>query len=399
MKILMVNKFLYPNGGSETYMFKLSEQLKRMGHEVQFFGMESEERCVGNRVNAYTDNMNFHGGSKLSKLTYPLKTIYSSDARKKIRLVLDDFQPDAIHMNNFNFQLTPSIILEMDKWRRETGHSCKILYTAHDSQLVCPNHLMYHDNKVCQDCLGGHFSRCINKKCIHGSMFRSALGYAEATYWQHRKVYGLIDTIICCSHFMKKTLDTNPILADRTIAMHNFIDKVDVNSANEKQDYVLYFGRYSDEKGVRVLIEASKMLPNVQFVFAGRGPLEEEVNGVANIKNVGFQSGEALNKLIREARISVCPSICYENCPLAILESITHGTPVIGSNIGGIPELIIDGVDGLLFESGNAADLSKKISTLWNDRSKLDAYTKACHDVSFANAEEYAQSLMPYYGA
>ena len=95
----------------------------------------------------------------------------------------------------------------------------------------------------------------------------------------------------------------------------------------------------------------------------------------------------------------MCPSICYENCPLAILESITNGTPVIGSNIGGIPELIIDGVDGLLFESGNAADLSKKISTLWNDRSKLDACTKACHDVSFANAEEYAQSLMPYYGA
>ena len=119
-------------------------------------------------------------------------------------------------------------------------------------------------------------------------MFRSALGYAEATYWQHRKVYELIDTIICCSHFMKKALDTNPILANRTIVMHNFSDKVDVSSANEKQDYVLYFGRYSDEKGVRVMIEASKMLPNVQFVFVGRGPLEEEVNGVANIKNVGF---------------------------------------------------------------------------------------------------------------
>lgn len=104
MKILMVNKFLYPNGGSETYMFTLGEQLTKMGHEVQYFGMEHEGRVVGNRVNAYTSDMNFHGGSKLAKLTYPLKTIYSGEARKKLRLVLEDFQPDVVHLNNFNYQ-------------------------------------------------------------------------------------------------------------------------------------------------------------------------------------------------------------------------------------------------------------------------------------------------------
>ena len=96
MKILMVNKFLYPNGGSETYIFKLGEYLERQGHEVQYFGMEHEGRCVGNHTEAYTSDMDFHGGSKLSKLTYPIKTIYSSEARKKIRLVLDDFRPDEI---------------------------------------------------------------------------------------------------------------------------------------------------------------------------------------------------------------------------------------------------------------------------------------------------------------
>ena len=120
MKVLMINKFLYPNGGSETYMFELGKQLERMGHEVQYFGMEHEGRCVGNRVDAYTGSMDFHGGSKLTKLTYPLKTIYSSEARQKLRLVLDDFRPDVIHLNNFNYQLTPSIILEADKWRKES---------------------------------------------------------------------------------------------------------------------------------------------------------------------------------------------------------------------------------------------------------------------------------------
>ena len=105
MRVLIINKFLYPNGGSETYIFKLGEALEQHGHEVQYFGMEHEGRCVGNRVNAYTSDMDFHGGSKLSKLTYPIKTIYSKEARVQLRKVLDDFKPDVCHLNNFNYQL------------------------------------------------------------------------------------------------------------------------------------------------------------------------------------------------------------------------------------------------------------------------------------------------------
>ena len=115
MKVLLINKFLYPNGGSETYIFKLGEYLQSIGHEVQYFGMEHEGRIVGNRVDSYTSDMDFHGGSKLGKLTYPIKTIYSAEARKKIRLVLDDFKPDVCHLNNFNYQLTPSVILEIER--------------------------------------------------------------------------------------------------------------------------------------------------------------------------------------------------------------------------------------------------------------------------------------------
>ena len=171
MKVLMINKFLYANGGSETYIFKLGEVLKQHGHEVQYFGMEHEGRCVGNRVNAYTSDMDFHGGSKLSKLTYPIKTIYSKEARVQLRKVLDDFKPDVCHLNNFNYQLTPSIILEIVKWRKETGRDCKIIFTAHDYQLVCPNHMLNNPNthQNCEKCLGGHFVNCMKGKCIHGS--------------------------------------------------------------------------------------------------------------------------------------------------------------------------------------------------------------------------------------
>ena len=126
MKVLLINKFLYPNGGSETYIFKIGRFLESQGHEVQYFGMEHDDRIVGNNANSYTSNMDFHGGSKLSKLVYPVKTVYSSEARKKIRRVLDDFQPDVCHLNNFNFQLTPSIILEIVKWRKKNKRECKI---------------------------------------------------------------------------------------------------------------------------------------------------------------------------------------------------------------------------------------------------------------------------------
>ena len=117
---------------------------------------------------------------------------------------------------------------------------------------------------------------------------------------------------------MKSKMDSNPLFATKTVAMHNFIDKVEWKET-EKKDYVLYFGRFSEEKGIGTLIKVCKELPDVQFIFAGTGPLEETVNGIKNIKNVGFQKGEALEKLIREARFSIYPSEWYENCPFSVM--------------------------------------------------------------------------------
>lgn len=397
MRILMINKFLYPNGGSETYIFKLGDYLKSQGHEVQYFGMEHEGRCVGNAVNAYTSDMDFHGGSKLSKLTYPIKTIYSSEARKKLRLVLDDFKPNVCHINNFNYQLTPSIILEIQKWRKE-GNLCQIVYTAHDYQLVCPNHMCNNSNthENCKKCLGGHFFNCVRGKCIHGSTAKSAIGTMEAYFWNLNGAYKCIDSMICCSEFMKTKMDSNPLFAKKTVSIHNFIDKVEWKDV-QKKDYVLYFGRFSEEKGIGTLLKVCKELPDIQFIFAGTGPLEETVNGVKNIKNVGFQKGAALEQLIREARFSIYPSEWYENCPFSVMESQMYGTPVLGANIGGIPELIQVGKTGELFESGNAAELKKQIQKLWDNKKLTDQYSKNCKSISFDTIAEYCEKLMKIY--
>ena len=398
MRVLMVNKFLYPNGGSETYIFKLGEALISRGHEVQYFGMEHEGRCVGNAVNAYTSDMDFHNAGKLEKMTYPLKTIYSKEAREKIRLVLDNFKPDVVHLNNFNYQLTPSIILEIVKWRKQTGNHCKIVFTAHDYQLVCPNHMCNNPNthENCEKCLGGHFLNCTKGKCIHGSTAKSFIGTLEASFWKMKGTYKYIDTFICCSEFMKTKLDSNPLFASKTVAIHNFLDAIEWKDV-EKENYILYFGRYSEEKGIRTLIEAARRLPEVNFVFAGKGPLENLLSDVYNIKNVGFKSGKELEDLIRKAKASVYPSEWYENCPFSVMESQLYGTPVIGADIGGIPELIKNGKTGLLYKSGDADALCDAIHTLWQDDSKANKMHEECKTLSFDTIDEYLDKIMKIY--
>lgn len=398
MRILMINKFLYPNGGSETYIFKLGDYLKSQGHEVQYFGMEHEGRCVGNRVNAYTTSMDFHGGSKLSKLLYPIKTIYSVEARKKIRLVLDDFKPGVCHLNNFNFQLTPSIILEIRKFEKDTGHKVRIVLTAHDGQLVCPNHLMKNPitGKPCNNCLGGNYLNCVKGKCIHGSFAKSVIGAVEAYYWNLRKTYAQIDVVISPSHFLAEKLGTNPILKERMVVLHNFTDEVEPRHY-EKKPYIVYFGRFSEEKGIATLLNVVKQLPDIPFIFAGNGPLENEVNAVSNIENRGFLTGEVLRTLISEAQFSVFSSECYENCPFSVMESQMYGTPVLGANIGGIPELIREGETGELYTSGDAKQLKEKLLEMWNNKEKITAYSNNCKDITFDTLDVYYQKLIDIY--
>lgn len=398
MRVLMVNKFLHPNGGSETYIFKLGDYLKEQGHDVEYFGMEHEGRCVGNSVNAYTSDMDFHGGSKISKITYPLKTIYSKEARKKIRLVLDNFKPDVVHINNFNFQLTPSIILEIKKWSKKEDEDVKIIFTAHDYQLVCPNHMMNNPitHKNCEKCVGGKFSNCIKGKCIHSSTAKSVIGALEGWFWKWKGVYKYIDTLVCPSYFMKSKMDTNPLFAEKTIALHNFIDEVKWFDT-VKEDYVLYFGRFSEEKGIKTLINVCKDLPNINFVFAGTGPLEDEIEGVKNIKNVGFKKGLELEMLIRKAKFSIYPSEWYENCPFSVMESQMYCTPVLGADIGGIPELINVGKTGELFESGNFESLKSGIEKLWNNNELMIEYSENCKDISFDTINEYYDKIIKVY--
>lgn len=405
MKILMVNKFLYPNGGSETYIFGLGKKLQEMGHAVEYFGMEHEARIVGNHAKSYTSNMDFHTG-KLKKILYPFRIIYSLEARKKIRLVLQDFEPDVVHLNNINFQLTPSILYEIRAFEKERRKPVRIVYTAHDSQWVCPNHLMLipSNGHLCFACEGGKFAACTRNKCIHNSKVKSILASAEAFYYKWRKTYDMVDAIICPSEFMKKRLDTNPVLAKKTLVLHNFVPEVEKKEEDYAgwerlrqslpEKYVLYFGRFSKEKGVETLLQVCKRMPQIPFVFAGTGPFTKEVSQVSNIHNVGFVTGETLQKLIAGAAFSLYPSECHENCPFSVMESQLYGTPMIASNLGGIPELLENGVTGELFTAGNATELAMRIKKFWEQPALIQKYRKNCKNIKYDTTEEYCGKII-----
>ena len=263
--------------------------------------------------------------------------------------------------------------------------------------MVCPNHLCLDgQGNNCTKCLDGKIFNCVKKKCIHGSILKSLIGTIEALFWKIKKVYRNLDVVICCSEYLKTRLDTYKLLAPKTVVLHNFVD-VDNNLNLEKKDYILYVGRYSQEKGIRTFLQVCKELPNISFVFAGKGPLENEVESVQNVVNLGFKTSEEIKELMKQAQFTVCPSECYENCPFTVMESQMCGTPVIGANIGGISELILGGKTGELFESGNKEELKGKVIKLWENRDLLKTYAKNCQDCSFDNITSYYEKLLKFY--
>jgi len=379
MKILMVNKFLYPRGGAETYMLKIGDYLARLGHEVEYFGMYDDKNTVGNAAGQYTGNMDFHSGS-LSRLTYPFRILYSLEARKKIGKVLDTFKPDVVHMNNINFQLTPSIIDAIH------ARGIPVVQTVHDYQMICPNHLLYNlqEKKICQRCVQGSKWNCARYKCIHGSRVKSILGSVEALLYRWHTAYAHVDRFICPSRFLEsRLLAGDRRFAGKTIAIHNYIELPELR---ERVDggYVAFAGRLSMEKGVLLLAEAAKRLPEYQFVVMGTGDERVHLEGIDNVRLTGFLTGETLMNTIANASVLVVPSIWYENCPLSILEAQAMGVPVVTMNMGGMAELIQDGVTGVLVDQVDPDALTDAIRALMSDPEKRREMSRNC----FAQRDE-----------
>lgn len=370
MRVLQINKFLKVVGGAETYMFQLSKSLQDIGVEVKYWGMEDKDNIVQDFPGLETENIDFYSQGLLHKLGSVSQTIYSKENKKKVAKVLDSYRPDIVHIHNYNFQITPSILPEIKK------RGIKIVQTIHDSQMVCPYHRLYNfqRNEVCTKCVTGSFINCIKDRCFDGSFFKSTVGAIESMFYHSQGYYNkYIDTYISPSNFLanliKKRVDKN------IVVIPNFTKVQTDDNVNKKaKEYYLYYGRISDEKGILELIDIFNET-KLNLLIVGKGPIEDEVRNkvskIGNIDFVGAQYGKELFNSVKKAKYVVQLSKGLENCPMTIIESFSLGVPVIGSNHSGFKDLIQDGETGYLLDFNNK---SKTISKLLQI-DKLDVST------------------------
>ena len=411
MRILLVNKYFYRKGGAETYFFALAEGLRALGHEVAFFSMQHPNNESSYWSKYFVSEKDYVGDiSAFKKVQEASTLIYSFEARRKFEALLEEFKPDVIHMNNVHRQLTLSI-LDAPYLKK---HHVPVVYTAHDYILLCPAYTMVNGRgEVCDACLDRRFMHATKNVCVKGSRAKSLLASVEAEFLKYHHSYDKIDAIIAPSEFMKSKLDEGGY-AGRTITMQNFLTDSQMamgarvanthkfeDAVDGKRLYFLFFGRLSKEKGILTLVRAflkaaglaashgsadrngavccatesfksahdETFLPsNWDLHIVGDGPERFEIErlvadagseAASRIQLLGYKSGEDLQREVGNARFSVLSSEWRENMPYSGLESLAAKTPVIGANIGGIPELVVEGRTGFAFKSGNVDDLTK----------------------------------------
>lgn len=411
MKIILVNKFHFIKGGSETYYFSLAEALMEHGHEVHFFSMRDERNCPCKDADLFVSHREYNG--KLSireQASSAINLIWSREARDNFQQLCERVHPDVIHLNLVHRQITLSILdAPYLKQRR-----VPIVYTAHEYVALCPCYTMLDGTGgVCEDCLHGSYAGCIKKRCVKGSLAKSVFAAAEGEFIRRRRYYNQFDLIVAPSQFLAKKLSVGGFPPEKIVALQNFLPDSAVREIDsveplcETEPYLLYFGRLSKEKGVAVLIEAYaryKRTANtpIRLKIVGTGPLEANLRALAKrlevsryVDFVGFKSGFELRSIVKGAMFSIMPSVWYENMPYSVIESLASGTPVIGSNIGGIPELVIDGETGFLIEPGSVDGLANTIEraglTTVEMRASMSDYCRAyvrdrCSQQNYYNA-------------
>jgi len=368
----MINKFLYKKGGDATTTIDTGRLLTQKGNEVVYWGMQHPNNPKYPFSRYFVRNVNYAANLSIRQKAFEsLKILYSFEARNRIEKLIKIIKPDIAHVNNFAHQISPSILDVLHKYQ------IPIVMTLHDYKLVCPAYSMFYRSLPCEKCKGGKYYWCLIRKCTKGSYFKSLINTIEM-YIHHKvlHIYNKIDFFICPSAFIQQEL-VHMGFTGNMVHIPNFIDFSDyIPSYENKTKKVCYFGRLSSEKGLITLVEAVKGT-EAELVIIGDGPLKEVLEAkcinekLRNVHLLGYKHGDELRNEISKCCMVILPSECYENNPRTILEAFALGKPVIGSNIGGIPELVIHGETGYLFKPGDFLDLRKNILALLNNTEKL----------------------------
>jgi len=366
MRVLICNKFYRPYGGPETQVLECSKLLEADGHEVVPFSMAHPENWPTKWSGYFVSQVEYHAHAGwVSRLREAAKIVYSVEARRKIEELLQESRPDIVHAHNVYHQLSPSIFGPIRK------RGIPVVMSLHDYKLACPNMLFYTQGEVCERCRGGRFYNAITHRCVFDSVAASAVCALEMYVHRLLKIYRRsVDIFISPSKFLIDQMKRCGAAGKRMVHIPALADVDSYNPTYESDGYIMYFGKLTPEKGVRTLVRAVSQVKSARLIAAGTGSQKPELEALAEeiapgrVEFPGFLTGEKLRRTVERCAFHVIPSEWYENCPATILESYSAGKPVIGSRIGGIPELVEEGNDGLLFEPGNHEDLAKKISVL-----------------------------------
>jgi glycosyltransferase involved in cell wall biosynthesis len=351
-------------------MFELTKLLENHGHEVVHFSMIHRNNLPSRYSDYFVSHIDYpsllKGKPSISTIIKAIeRLIYSSEAKQKIRQLILETKPDIAHIHGIGHEISPSILDVIKSFR------IPIVQTLHDYGLLCPNTSFISRGEVCERCKGQRYYNVLLRRCKRNSLGASLLACISQYGHMLTNVYGRnVDVYVSPGRFLQRKFVEHGI-NKKIVVIPNIIALNDVQAGKGNSGYCIYVGRLLPIKGVKTLIEAAKLNRQARILIAGDGELEKEIRAAVaehkldNVTLLGFVEPRRLMELISLANFTVFPSVWYENYPMAIIESFICAKPVIASNIGAIPDLVIDHTNGLLFEPGNAAQLAEHIQYLF----------------------------------
>jgi glycosyltransferase involved in cell wall biosynthesis len=339
------------------------------GHTVAFFGMAHPLNTHLEYASHFPEHIELEPPPPTlsGRVRGAARMLYSTSASRGMDAVLAEFRPDVVHMHNIYHQLSPSVLRPVARRR------VPAVMTLHDYKLACPTYQFLDHGNLCQACLGGHFQHAILRRCKDGSLGSSTVMAAELFVHTLTRAYSPVRVFICPSRFLEGRMRAAGVFPRRMTHVPHFIETDSLPVKTAPGSGVLVAGRLSPEKGIDVAIRAVGAIDGASLDIAGTGPEEAALRQLADsaapgrVRFHGLLDKGEVQRLMLGAAVVVVPSRWYENQPMVVLEALARGVPVVGSALGGMPELISPGVTGDLVPANDPDALATALRPFLSD--------------------------------
>ena len=402
MRVLLCSNFHYRRGGDCTYLLALKALLEKHGHETAVFSMRHPQNLPSPQEEYFVDHLDYAELNAAKNPANALKvlgrSIWSAQARRKIGRLVADWKPDVAHLQNVHAYLTPSILGPLK------AAGVPAYWSLHDFKLLCPESHFLSGGDICEECRGGRYWKCAAKRCKKSSLAASAVAALEAYAHRLGGVAGRVAGYLAPSQFVKEKFAEYGHSAGRIHVMPHFAVG-EAPAATRAGGYGIYAGTLMPYKGVGTLLRALAKARRHPFRVLGGGEGLEEYRreaarlGLEQVEFRGFLTGAEWEAEMSGAEYAVVPSECYETFSYAAQEPLARGIPVIASDLGALPELVLEGETGLLFPAGNAEALAERIDRLRGDARLGKELGEGArrHVAARCDAEAYMGRLLEIY--